>query len=137
MKKFLLAALVMIVATSFVNAQFTIVMPLAAGDTAVDTGTASKIIRNTDGTNGIVIHAILTKISGTVGGTLGVYGSGDGTNYDLIGSSVTPTNVASQQKTFVITGPLPEYLKVMETGTGTMSAKLTVKYRKPYFQPSR
>jgi hypothetical protein len=119
------------------NAQRSTVMGLTAGDTAVDGGTASKIITVTGGPQGIAIQAKLTKIDGTVGGTLGVYGSGDGVTYDLIGSTFTPTNVASQQKSFYIAGPLPQYIKVMETGTGTMRAIISVVYRMPYYQGTK
>lgn len=133
MKKILLALLVIGIGIAS-NAQFTKTIPLAAGDTAVDTGTASKVIRTTTGASGVAVHCKVVKIDGTVAGTVGIYGSGDGTTYDLITTAFTATNVATQQKTFYITAPVPEYLKVIETGAGTMRAILTVKYRTTLYQ---
>jgi hypothetical protein len=109
-------------------AQRATTIALAAGDTAVNTGTASKVIQFTAGYAGVAVTAIATEISGTSGGTIAVYGSPDGTNYDIIGSAYTVTDVASQSKTFYITAPVPVYVKVLQTGTGTMSSVLTVKY---------
>lgn len=111
-----------------ISAQTATTMPLAAGDTVVNTGTASKVIKLTAGYAGIAVTAIATEISGTSGGTIAVYGSPDGTNYDIIGTAYTVTDVASQSKTFYITEPVPVYIKVLQTGTGTMSSKLTVKH---------
>lgn len=127
MKKFLLGLLV-ILTVQFTNAQTATTIALAAGDTVVNTGTANKVIKLTGGYSGIAVTAIATEISGTSGGTIAVYGSPDGTNYDIIGSAYTVTDVASQSKTFYITAPVPVYLKVLQTGTGTMSSILTVKY---------
>jgi hypothetical protein len=127
MKKVLFLLLV-IGAAFTVNAQQATTIPLAAGDTVNNTGTANKVIKLTGGYSGIAVTAIATEISGTSGGTIAVYGSPDGTNYDIIGSAYTVTDVASQSKTFYITAPVPVYVKVLQTGAGTMSSVLTVKY---------
>jgi hypothetical protein len=130
MKRFISLILAAFTLALTASAQTTITKPLVAGDTVVNAATVSKLVTQaTDGYQGIVVHALGTKISGTVGGTIGIYGSGDGTNYDLIGSTYTATDVASQQKTFYVSGPLPQYIQCRWIGTGTMSAKLTVKYR--------
>jgi len=110
------------------KAQQATTIPLAVGDTVANSGTANKVIKLTAGYAGIAVTAIATELSGTSGGTIAVYGSPDGTNYDIIGSAYTVTDVALQSKTFYITAPVPVYVKVLQTGTGTMSSKLTVKY---------
>lgn len=110
------------------KAQVPTLLSLAAGDTAVNTGTASKVIIASAGYQGIAVQAKVTKISGTAGGTVKMQGSLDGTNYTDIGSAYTVTDVASQSTMFYVTGPLPYYIRVLQTGTGTMSAVLTVRY---------
>lgn len=128
MKKLIFLFALVVSLTIGASAQTATTMALAAGDTAVNTGTASKIVKLTAGYAGIAITAIATEISGTSAGTIAVYGSPDGSNYDIIGSAFTVTDVASQSKTFYITAPVPVYVKVLQTGSGTMSSKLTVKY---------
>lgn len=110
------------------NAQIATVMPLTAGDTVVNTGTASKVIRLTTGYAGIAIQAKATEISGTSAGTIKVQGSLDGTNYNDIGTAYTVTDVASQTTMFYITAPVPTYIRVLQTGSGTMSSILSVRY---------
>ncbi|HRS66200.1 MAG TPA: hypothetical protein P5519_09995 [Spirochaetia bacterium] len=131
----LMMAVSMIAASTAVKAQSSTTMSLAAGDTIVNTGTSAKIIQVTGSPSGIAITAVLAKLSGTNGGTVGIYGSPDGTNYDLIGSTYSITTATAQSKTFYITAPLPSYIKILGTGTGTMSTVLTVKYRTTYYQP--
>lgn len=131
----LMMAVSLIAISTASQAQSTTTIPLTAGDTTVNTGTAAKVIHITGSPAGVSVTVILTKISGTNGGTVGVYGGPDNSNYDLIGSAYTVTTASSQSKTFYLTAPLPEYIKVLETGTGTMSTVLTVKYRTTYYQP--
>ncbi len=128
MKKiFVLVAFIM--ALSFGSkAQNATLIPLAAGDTVVNTGTASKVVRVTAGYQGISVQAKATEISGTSAGTIKIQGSLDGTNYTDIGSAYTVTDVASQSTMFYVDGPLPTYIKVLQTGSGTMSSVLTVRY---------
>jgi len=129
MKRFLLLmVLSLALFTISSQAQSVTLIPLAAGDTAVNTGTASKVINATAGYQGIVIQAKATEISGTSAGTIKVQGSLDGTNYTDIGSAYTVTDVASQSTMFYVSGPLPRYIKVLQTGSGTMSSILTVRY---------
>ncbi len=128
MKKFLFLVLVSMSLLIASQAQTATTLSLAVGDTVVNTGTANKVIKLTGGYSGIAVTAIATEVSGTSGGTIAVYGSPDGTNYDIIGSAYTVTDVAAQSKTFYITAPVPVYVKVLQTGTGTMSSILTVKY---------
>lgn len=127
MKKVLF--LLLVIAAGFAShAQQATVIALAAGDTVNNTGTAEKVIKVTGGYQGIAVQAVVTKLSGTGAGTVQLFGSLDGTNYKQIGSDYTVTNVTTQSQIFYVAGPLPVYVRVLETGSGTMSAVLTVKY---------
>lgn len=128
MKRLFFALVSVLMIGSMASAQTATPIPLTAGDTVVNTGTASKVIGFTAGYEGVAIQILGTKISGTVAGTIGIYGSLDGTNFDLIGTAFTATDIATNIKSFYITAPVPVYLKVLWTGAGTMSAKLTVRY---------
>lgn len=76
-------------------------------------------------TVGIVVA--VTKVSGTVGGTIVVQGSPDGTTYYTIAStSQTPTD-ASANYGWEITDPKWAYYRLLFTGTGTMVASATAK----------
>jgi hypothetical protein len=78
---------------------------------------------------GVTAQVIVTKISGTVGGSIGLYGSMDGTNFNLIGSASTPSD-ASANYSFNTTAAW-KYYQVKYTGTGTMSASMKT-YIMPY-----
>lgn len=133
MKKFLFIALLSGLMLQ-VSAQHAVHMPLVAGDSIVNTGTASKVIPLTAGYSGIAVEVLLTKNSGTGAGTIKLQGSNDGTNYTQIGSTFTITDVATQSTMFYVVAPLPQYIKVLGTGSGTENVTLSVYYRLPYFQ---
>lgn len=128
MKKILFLALLVMGYALSTSAQSATTMSLTAGDTVVNSGTADKVIKLTGGYAGIAITAIATEISGTSAGTIQLWSSPDGVNYDSLSTAYTVTDVASQSKTFYVTAPVPVYIKVLQTGSGTMSSKLTVKY---------
>ena len=65
-------------------------------DTVVST--ASKVttpFRVANWKTGVTAQVIVTKISGTVGGSIGLYGSMDGTNWSLVGSASTPSDASA------------------------------------------
>jgi hypothetical protein len=78
--------------------------------------------------NNITIQSIVTKVSGTVGGTVTLQVSDDGTNFVTINSSYvnkttyTPTDIAVNSDFFIVTGSPYRYYRLSYTGTGTMSA---------------
>lgn len=78
----------------------------------------------------VSIQVVVTKISGTVAGTVTVQGSVDGTNYVTVSSSfstaqtLSPSNQATNTKLFTITGSPYKYYRLSYTGTGTMSATI-------------
>jgi hypothetical protein len=86
----------------------------------------------------VSFQAVVTKISGTVGGTVTLQGSNDGTNYVTVSASysdvqtLTPTNQATNSKLFTVTGSPYKYYRLSYTGTGTMSATI-----KGYCVPNR
>ncbi len=108
----------------------TYTLSLAAGDTVVNTATVSKVLNVSGSYKGAVVQAKWTKISGTIAGTIKLQASIDGTLYtDVASQTGSATDVASGQLLFYATAPLARYYKVTWTGTGTMSAVLSVAYR--------
>lgn len=97
-------------------------------DTVVNTATATLTLRVKGVGSSVGVQWVATKISGTVAGTVSLYGSIDGTNYSSISSSTfTATNVASQNFIWQIVGNPVAYYRVTWTGAGTMSASQSAK----------
>lgn len=107
-------------------------------DTIVNSGTGYVGLTASNYYETIGIQCTVTKISGTVGGTVTVQGSIDGTNYVTVSSSFSTaqtlscTNVTTNTKLFVITGNPYKYYRLNYAGTGTMSATI-----KGYLLPNR
>lgn len=97
-------------------------------DTTADAGTSYVGLGVTNWYNTVTIQSVVTKISGTVAGTVTLQGSIDGTNYVTVSSSYadvtsySPTNVATSSKLFIVTGSPYRYYRLSYTGAGTMSA---------------
>ncbi len=139
MKKliFLLSA-ILLFAVGGVNAQVTQMTGVyTSGDTVLNTGTKACSLRVARGYRQITVAALLTKISGTVAGTVTLQSSIDGTNFFTLDScaiqtdgninspaTYTATNVASQQKVWIINYNPYLWYKLSWTGVGTMSATL-------------
>ena len=105
-------------------------LPLAAGDTVVNTATITKDFGISGDFKGIVVSPSYAKISGTVAGTIKLQASLDGTNYtDVASQTFTATDVAANRTIWYVTAPLARYYRVTWTGTGTMSAVMTVRFR--------
>lgn len=64
-------------------------------DTVTSTATGFLTSKRITGTGTVTIQALVTKVSGTVGGTLTLQGSLDGTNFDAIPTSETATGIAT------------------------------------------
>lgn len=128
MKKFLFLVLFAGLVIS-ASAQRASILPLVAGDTIVNTGTVTKTLPViTGGFSGVYIGATLSKISGTGAGTAQLQASVDGTNYFNVGSAFTITNVATQVANFSVSAPVPPYLQILFTGSGTESVAVKVYY---------
>ena len=130
-------AFLLLIAVSFAvqsHAQSATLMPLVAGDTITNTGTVSKVVTVTSGSSGIYLQAIIKLLSGTGAGTAQLMGSLDGINFTNIGSAYTITNTTTQNAVFSIVAPVPQYVKILFTGSGTESAQVRVYYRSPRYQ---
>lgn len=117
-------------------------------DTVVNTATITKYIKVPTSHRSISIQVVVTKISGTVAGTVRLVGSNDGTNFVDISSpsiavtalrpaykdTLTCTDVTTNTKIWTIplngaqgtnVPVIPQYLYygLTYTGVGTMSAK--------------
>ncbi len=105
-------------------------------DTVTNTGTAylSSVAVSQAPAVTTTVWVAVTKISGTVGGTITLQGSLDGTNWKAVNTPNTATALATFTATdasntyhWVISGSPFKYYRVSWTGTGTMSASFTAK----------
>lgn len=100
----------------------------AVKDTTTNTAESYVTIPVGQWYDNITIQSVVTKISGTVAGTVTLQGSIDGTNYQTVDSnyanstSYVPTNVTTNTFMFVVTGSPYRYYRLSYTGAGTMSA---------------
>jgi hypothetical protein len=104
----------------------------AVKDTVVDTGTGALLSKRINGPGRVTIQVNVTKVSGTVGGTITLYGSLDGTNYTALNTEETQTALATKtaaDASAVYHWRLKDspfiYYKVGWAGTGTMNATFT------------
>jgi len=95
-----------------------------AGNTVKYQYTGAAIVALSD----LTVQYVVTKISGTVAGTILLQGSLDNVNFVTVGSAVTPTDVGVQTGSFAV--PLHPYLfyRISYAGAGTMSAKIVSNY---------
>lgn len=96
----------------------------AVGDTLTDAGTKSQIIWLKNYVGIVTIQTTLTRLSGTLAGTVALYGSVNNVGYSLIDTATTLTNVASKVLLWKIAPSHFEYYKVVMTGSGTQSVKI-------------
>lgn len=105
-----------------------------ASDTVVNTATQYLQVRNGGAATSALIEVVVTKISGTVGGTITLQGSLDGTNYKALNTpstqtalaTITATDATNRYHWWLPGNPFP-YYRVSYTGTGTMSASFSAK----------
>jgi hypothetical protein len=111
-------------------------------DTVSNTGTGTvqcRVLRDVPTVN-TTIQVNVTKISGTVGGTISLQGSLDGTNWKALNTAETQTALATVTATdatnvyhWRLNGSPFLYYRVSWTGTGTMSASFSASlYRNKY-----
>lgn len=81
----------------------------------------------------VMYQAVVTKVSGTVGGGIALQWSNDGvtwSNVVVTGIAATDTlalsNVATQEKKWYIDIPASAKVRIRATGTGTMSATVAL-----------
>lgn len=78
---------------------------------------------------GVTAHVIVTKISGTVGGTLAFQGSMDGVNFSTIGSAATPSDATANYSFNTTVGW--RFYRISYTGSTGQSASFK-SYLYPY-----
>jgi hypothetical protein len=128
MKKALFLFALLLGFTLSLSAQRATLMPLVEGDTVVNAASVSKTFTVTAGYSAVAVQPVITKISGTVGGSAILYYSLDGTNFSPAGDTLTLANVTTNSKVFAkVTAP-GVYYRVTTTGTGTMSAQVRIYY---------
>jgi len=110
-----------------ISAQQPTKMPLVAGDTVVNTGSVTKAFTVTAGYSTLGVQANLVKISGTVAGKVYLQSCLDNSHFTTT-DSVTVTDIAVNTIRFSKPAPSDTYYRVVATGSGTMSAVLTVYY---------
>lgn len=105
-------------------------------DTVTNTGTSYVTTRalKADFTAHTTVQVNVTKISGTVGGTISLQGSLDGVNFKALNTLDTQTALATITATdatnsyhWRVTGGSFLYYRVSWTGTGTMAASFSAK----------
>jgi hypothetical protein len=103
------------------NAQLVIL----GSDTIVNTATVS-VTQTFKLTYAVAsFQAVVTKVSGTVAGTIILEASNDGTNYAAISvDTLNLTNVATNTKLWAVTSVPYKYYRLKGTGIGTMAAIL-------------
>lgn len=134
MKKILLILLAC-VGFMTTQAQSSVKVTPAAGDTIVNSATVTRILPQlTGGYAGAIVQVDLTRIGGTLSGSITLSGSLNGVLYTAIGSaySFSNTNLSAY---FSVAAPLPQYLKITSVGTGgAMSATQAIWYKLPKYQ---
>ena len=137
MKKIFAIALMIGLTLSFgANAQRATTFPIIAGDTVITSSsldTVNKVITVTAGYSALGIQVIATKVSGTVTAKAYLWGSLDGTTYNLTDSATAFANAAGVQAVWFtkLTTPYVFYkVQVRNVGTiaSTESVAVSVKY---------
>ena len=134
MKKliFLLAIAFGLLSSVNIQAQTTVYTMTHSGDTVTNTGTKTVDIEVKNFYESVSVQLKITKISGTVAGTVTLQGSVDGSNYVTVDSGATitsaetftATNVTTQTNIFIISGSPYRYYRMSYTGSGTMAARV-------------
>jgi|SRR5882724_11696478 len=129
---FFISLVVLIVLTTAVQAQRAVLMPLVAGDTIVNTATVNKAMPvMTAGYEAMAVQVVVTKISGTVAGTVTPQVSLDNTNWITLpgGSAYTNTDITTNSTIWYFNAGVPwQYFRLKATGSGTMSAVMRLYY---------
>jgi len=133
MKKIILGLLVCFALCSTQNASAQVITMGGSDGAVVNTATAYNTQKVDGGFTYACVQTVITKVSGTVGGTVTLQGSVDGVNYETVDLSYisdsiatfTPTNVATNSVIFKMNGAPYGYYRIKYVGTGTMSATVT------------
>lgn len=134
----------MVIASFGVSAQSSVLTDLYSSygatslkDTVTDTATGYLTSTRVAGPGQVTVQVNVTKISGTVGGTISLQGSLDNSNWKALNTQETQTALATITATdatnvyhWRLSASPFLYYRVSWTGTGTMSASFTAKLMK-------
>lgn len=110
--------------TSCVFAQSNTPVTMTGTGTMTNTGTVNITQTVVGIYDRVSLQVVVTKYSGTVGGTCILQGSIDGTNYkDVNTDTLTLANQTTNTKIWVLEGSPFYYYRIQCIGTGTMSAQ--------------
>ena len=128
MKQFVFLSLLFLANLSFAQTNPATNM-VATQDTLINGGTTTHVKLLSAHYNTVTVAVVVTKVSGTVGGSVALQGSIDGVKYYAISgaSNLTLTDTASQGTLWVLTNAPYSYYRTLGTGTGTMRAVVTAK----------
>lgn len=76
----------------------------------------------------IAFQPVVSKDSGTVNGTVIIYGSIDGVNFVTTGDTLSLTNTTTQTTIFKHSDPVWVYFRGIALGSGTQAGKLQIYY---------
>ncbi len=102
----------------------------SVSDTVTNSATGYVSLRVQSSYNTVAIQAVVTRLTGTAGGTVTLQGSNDGTNYVTVSASysdfqtLSVSNAVTNTKIFIVTGSPYAYYRLSHTGTGTMSTTI-------------
>lgn len=124
MKKLILLILLIftlcIVTTSTTYAQPKQLWSVKAGDSLINTDTLVKYFNLTDDYASVVISQKVSKVSGTVAGTIHLYSSNDNSNWEVRDSLVL-ADQATNVKNWRFTAPADYYWKIEYISAGTQA----------------
>ena len=135
MKKIAILLGMSLVLASSVNSQTlfkgTATNPGTLGETAVLNATVDTLDLEMSGSYSKVmtIHARLTKTSGTIAGTMRLYGSNWKTTgtWHPVSDTATLSNQSVNSKVWTITEPAYKYYRILQDGGTTMAGTLAAK----------
>lgn len=87
-----------------------------------NTGADTATIKAVGAYNIVSIQPVVTKISGTVAGTVVLYGSLDGINYVSTGDTLANTNITTNTTIWFVQPSKYLYYRARAVGVGTMAA---------------
>ena len=130
MKKLFTLCLMVLTFASFAQYPSGFVTKTMTGGTLTNSGTTYVNQSISQLYEVCTFQPVVTKLSGTAGGTVTLQGSNDGTNFVTVNSSyasattMSVTNVTTSTAILTVTSAPYKYYRLSYTGSGTMSCTL-------------
>lgn len=123
MKKILFGLILLCFTFSAIAQKQTVITMPNDAAAIVDAGTVKATAKLDQNARTVTIQSVVTKVSGTVGGKLVLWGSLDGVNYEKAATdTLILTNQAKNLKVWKLDYNRYYYYRVIATGSGTMNA---------------